>query len=299
MTNEPALKRGRIETDLIEMDYDEADVRGRTVRYVRTSRHSTKRTQTLFTKEPTTPIWIDTFKPDEVLFDVGANVGLYSVYAGAIAQARVCSFEPEALNYAELNKNIFVNGLHERVVGYCAAVSDEFSISKLFLGGFGIGYSHHDFGENRWKQDAKIGHRVVKQHDRPEQGSIAISLDQVVEAGAAPAPNHIKIDVDGFEWKVLKGAAVTLRRPELKTILLEVDYAIRENVALIADLEAEGWRFSRDQVRINQHEKATYEQVLDRRARGKGGQNYIFFKDDFYMDYFREFAEQFVPPNPL
>lgn len=293
------LKQGQIKTDLITLDYSELRVHGRQVKYVNTSHISVRRTETLLTKEPTTCPWIDTFRDGEVYFDVGANVGLYSIYAGAVRNARVFSFEPEALNYAELNKNIFVNGLHGQITGFCAAVSDEFSISKLHLGGFGVGYSHHDFGDNRWQGDKTIGSRTVKKEERHQQGSIAVSLDQVVKMGAAPAPNHIKIDVDGFEWKVLKGAQETLKNPSLKTVLLEVDYQIRENVALIDDMLAAGWKFSEDQVRINQHEKVPYEKIVSRRERGKGGQNYIFFRDDAYFDYFRNFAETFVPPHPI
>lgn len=298
-TLSPPLRRGQIKTDLIELDYSELTVHGRPVRYVNTSRHSVRRTETLLTKEPTTCPWIDTFKEGEVLFDVGANVGLYSIYAGAIKRARVFSFEPEALNYAELNKNIFVNGLHGQVTAYCAAVSDTFNVSALHLGGFGIGYSHHDFGENRWGGDKTIGNRTVKKAERHQQGSIAISLDQLFKSGAIPAPNHIKIDVDGFEWKVFQGAQETLKNPTLKTVLLEVDYEIRENVALIDQMLAAGWRFSEDQVRINQHEKVSYDKIVSRRSRGKGGQNYIFFKDDSYLDYFRKFADAFVPPHPI
>ena len=39
------------------------------------------RAETFFTKEPETIEWINTFKSDETLFDVGANIGLYSIYA--------------------------------------------------------------------------------------------------------------------------------------------------------------------------------------------------------------------------
>jgi FkbM family methyltransferase len=298
-TTTPKLKTGKIATDIIDLDYHEMTVDGRPLRYVISSRHGARRTETLFTKEPTTIPWLDTMKPGEVLFDVGANVGLYSIYAGAVRRARVFSFEPESLNYAELNKNIFVNNLHETVTAYCAAISDEPGISVLHLGGFAIGWSHHDFSEDKWVGDKSVGGHVVKQGQRHKQGSVAITLDQMVASGAAPSPHHIKIDVDGIEPRVIRGASKTLRSPGLKTVLLEVDYALPDNVALIKEFEDAGWRYSPDQVRINQHEKVPFEKIISRRSRGKGGQNYIFFKDDFYMDFFRDFAEKFVPPNPL
>ena len=63
--------------------------------------------RTLFSKEPITLAWIDTFKDGETLYDIGANVGMYTIYAAVMRKANVYAFEPEALNYAELNKNIF------------------------------------------------------------------------------------------------------------------------------------------------------------------------------------------------
>lgn len=47
------------------------------------------------------------------------------------------------------------------------------------------------------------------------QGSIGYSLDELIELNALPSPNHIKIDVDGIEHLVVKGARDTLASPEL------------------------------------------------------------------------------------
>lgn len=73
-------------------------------------------------------------------------------YAAKIAGARVYAFEPDAINYAELNKNIFVSGLHGQVTAYCMAMSDENRVDRLLLGGFAEGLSHHDFGEHTLKR---------------------------------------------------------------------------------------------------------------------------------------------------
>ena len=80
---------------------------------------------TIFSKEPTTIPWLEAIRADETLVDIGANIGLYSIYAAAYTGCRVYAFEPEALNYAELNKNVFVNDLHGRVSAFCIAMSDE------------------------------------------------------------------------------------------------------------------------------------------------------------------------------
>ena len=65
-------------------------------------------------KEPDTLDWIDThFKPGDTVFDIGANIGQYSLYAAKRLNhdIAILAFEPEALNFAKLNRNIVLNGL--------------------------------------------------------------------------------------------------------------------------------------------------------------------------------------------
>jgi FkbM family methyltransferase len=281
------------------MDYIEITFEGGGLSFVDTNRLSKKRVDGLFKKEPTTIVWMDSFEPNDVMFDVGANVGMYSVYAGKISGARVYSFEPESQNYAELNRNIFLNQLNERVTAYNLAASNKFEISTLYLSHFCPGYSHHDFGENRWTEDKLLGSQLVKRDERLQQGCVSIKLDDVVREGVFPQPHHIKVDVDGFEWKVIDGARETLSSPQLKTALIETDNSIAESVAIIDIMTSLGWKFSYDQMRVNQHEVMSEQDVKDRIQRGAGGQNIIYFKDDSYFDLFKRYADNFVPPNPL
>jgi FkbM family methyltransferase len=285
-------------TDSITLPVQELDVSGRIVRYVTTARGSQKRANTLLTKEPLTMPWIETFKQDEVYVDIGANVGMYAIYAGVIG-ARVFAFEPEALNYAELNKNIYVNDLHGRVTAYNMAITDVEEVSVLYLSAFSFAGSHHDFGENRWDSDRVIGGRHIVRDTRPQQGCVSFPLDALVQRGAIPPPNHIKIDVDGFEYKVARGAAQTFQLPELKTILLEVDFTLPKSVEIVQHLRNQGWKVSDHQLRINQHEYMAEGRIDSLMRKGKGGANFIFFKDDSYLAYFEEFARTFVPPHPL
>jgi FkbM family methyltransferase len=276
----------------------ELDVSGRIVRFVTTARQSMKRARTLLTKEPLTVPWIETMKPDEVYVDIGANVGTYAIYAGVVG-ARVFAFEPEALNYAELNKNIFVNDLHGRVTAYCMAITDEQDVSVLHLSTFTFAASHHDFGENWWKSDREIGGRLVERDKRLQQGCVSYSLDELVSRQVLPPPNHIKIDVDGFENKVVRGAANTLARPELKTVLLEVDFKIPESLQIVDHMRSQGWKVSNHQLRVNQHEYMPEGKIESLMSSRKGGANFIFFKDDSYYRFFEEFTHTFVPPNPV
>src|SRR5919106_6075149 len=67
------------------------------------------RVQSIYEKEPWTLEWIASFEPASILVDVGANVGMYTIWAAATRRARVYAFEPEAQNYATLNRNIMLN----------------------------------------------------------------------------------------------------------------------------------------------------------------------------------------------
>ena len=293
-----SITKRELTVDIITLPVEELDVSGRLVRYVATSRQSQKRIRSLLDKEPLTVPWIETFKPDEVVVDIGANVGMYAIYAGVVG-CRVFAFEPEALNYAELNKNIFVNDLHGRVTAYCMAITDEADVSVLHLSQFSYAGSHHDFGENWWVSDKLIGGRNIERDKRPQQGCVSFPLDELVARQVLPPPNHIKIDVDGFEYKVARGAAETFQRPELKTILLEVDFKIPKSLEIVSHLRQQGWKLSDHQLRINQHEYMPEGKIESLMSRGKGGANFIFFKDDQYFRFFEEFAQTFVPPNPV
>ena len=68
------------------------------------------RADTYATKEPETIEWMDRlFKSDEVMWDIGANIGLYSLYAARAKGLKVFAFEPESTNFARLNNNINLN----------------------------------------------------------------------------------------------------------------------------------------------------------------------------------------------
>lgn len=203
---------------------------------------STKwRVDTLFTKEPDTIEWIDGFKPGEVLIDIGANVGMYTIWAAKTRGIRVFAFEPESQNYALLYKNIVLNRLSEQVVAYCVALSDESVYSRLYLSQFQVGGSCHTFGE-------KLDHRLEPRESKFSQGCISTTLDHLVATGVVPMPDHIKIDVDGLEHKVLAGCRSLLADRRLKSILIEINTNLEQHRKIISDLKPLGFTYSDAQV---------------------------------------------------
>ena len=75
------------------------------------------RAELIFDKEPETIEWINNFGENCTFWDIGANVGIYSIYAASeINGANVIAFEPSIENYYLLNRNISENKLSKRVL---------------------------------------------------------------------------------------------------------------------------------------------------------------------------------------
>jgi len=157
---------------------------------------------TLRTKEPETIGWIDKFQPNSVLWDIGACVGTYSLYAG-IQGHKVLAFEPAAGNYHVLNQNILLNGLDGQVIGYCVALTDQTKLDALNFMSVRVGASHNQFG---------VEENVRGEPFRPgfKQGAIGYSIDYFVDRFQVQIPDYIKIDVDGIEESAIRGGRQNL-----------------------------------------------------------------------------------------
>lgn len=175
--------------------------------------HCKWRVDTLYTKEPDTIEWLKTMGPGDVLYDVGANIGLYSIFA-AKRGVTVYAFEPESQNYSVLCKNIVLNRL-ENCIAYPICLSDETRVDTLRLTQMIAGGSCHTFG-------ADVDYHGNEKSFSVSQGSVAFAMRDLVDFYGLKPPTHIKIDVDGFEHIVLAGAGYLLAG-EAKSILCEMD----------------------------------------------------------------------------
>jgi FkbM family methyltransferase len=229
------------------------------VLYATPNTHTQWRIESLFTKEPCTIEWIAGFKPDDVLVDVGANVGMYTVWAAKTRGVRVFSFEPESQNFALLNRNIVLNGLGDKVRAYCLALSDAAGVSELHLSEFVIGGSCHSFGE-------KVDFRHQPSVPAYSQGCMSARLDDLVASGTVPEPDHIKIDVDGFEPKVIRGARGVIEGRKLRSLLVEINQNLADHRQVVAELNARGF----------QHDPAQVAAAERREGAFKGCAEYVF-----------------------
>lgn len=131
--------------------------------------------------------FVHRLRPGDVVYDIGANVGLYTLAsARAITESgRVYAFEPMPRNLAYLREHVRVNRL-ENVQIVPAAVADTDGMLR-----FAEGDSPSEF------HASAVGEHTVR----------AVALDRWMEDVAARPPTHVKIDVEGAEDAVLRGGA--------------------------------------------------------------------------------------------
>jgi len=191
------------------------------------------RVQTLFTKEPDTIEWLAELDPGDVFVDVGANVGMYSIWAAKTAGARVFAFEPESQNFALLCQNALIN--RTDVMAFPFALSDENSFGPLFLSNFAAGGSCHTYGD-------AVTYKGTEMRPSFVQGSCAVRLDMLVEKEVIPQPDVVKIDVDGLEHRVIAGAMGCLAK--VRSVLIEIDTGRGDHQSLVGRMEDMGFRWN-------------------------------------------------------
>jgi FkbM family methyltransferase len=172
------------------------------------------RADTFSTKEPETLEWIDGIPPGSVVWDIGANVGLYSCYAAKARGCRVFAFEPSVFNLEILARNIFLNQITDRVTIIPLPLAEEMVVNKLNMTTTHWGGALSTFGQD-YGHDGKPALKVF------EFATIGLSMVDAVALLKIPQPDYIKMDVDGIEHLILKGGLPILRG--VKGALIEIN----------------------------------------------------------------------------
>jgi len=211
----PMGRYGRLKTRLMVAEnlVQVIDVGGMKF-YSPTARSTHDTNAVLDDAEPETIRWLDTLPEGDVLWDIGANVGAFTMYAAVRRGLRVVAFEPGAASFAVLTRNIELNGLAGRADAYCVALADDTRLDYLHMANTGPGHSMHAFGTND-TVDGPIS-PVFR------QAVPGFTADRFQEMFNAPKPQHIKLDVDSIELAVLHGAEHLLR-DSVQSLLVEVD----------------------------------------------------------------------------
>jgi FkbM family methyltransferase len=196
-----------------KLDYDQADI------YLKVTTKSENFRLRACAKEPFTIDWIHRHVgAGDVLYDIGANIGVYSLVAAKKpgGPARVFSFEASYASIAALCTNIAVNDVTAHVTPLPVALSDRTAMNVFNLRDLEPGAARHTLGD-----DEPLDGPAVFQ-----QPVMMFRLDDVVDRFGLPLPNHIKLDVDGGELAVLDGASRTLASPTLRSLLVEVSSSL-------------------------------------------------------------------------
>jgi FkbM family methyltransferase len=172
------------------------------------------RISTFASKEPETLDWIDAIPEGSVLWDVGANIGLYTIYAAKARNCHVFAFEPSVFNLELLARNIFINSLQRQVSIVPIALSDKVGSNMFKMSNTNLGGALSTFGES-FDQNGNIMNEVF------EYQTIGVSMNDAVRLLEIPTPNYIKIDVDGIEHFILRGGANVLNKVD--SVLIEIN----------------------------------------------------------------------------
>ena len=218
------------------------------------------RAETLFTKEPETIAWIDfCSKENGTLFDIGANIGAYSIYAAHINNnLNVFSFEPVLNNYSTLVKNKTLNKL-DNLTTFQMALSSTSKLETLYISDERVGNSGAQIG-------APINERGENFVPSSKETLFCLSLDVMVEEFGFTIPNFIKIDVDGHEIDILQGGLKTLGEPELKSILIECNGGESKN-KIDTLLESKGFSLDERFNNLKNHSSKRRENDVENVAR--------------------------------
>lgn len=170
-------------------------------------------------KEPDTLEWIDSIGKDSVIWDIGANVGVYSIYAAKRKNAKVWAFEPSFFNLEMLARNINLNGLQDQIKILPLALNNRIGFSQMRHSTISWGGALSTF-EKDYGYDGKKLKEIFS------YSTFGVNLDFIRKSSGIPFPDYIKLDVDGIEHLILEGGVRVLRKA--KEILVEVNEGFEE-----------------------------------------------------------------------
>jgi FkbM family methyltransferase len=234
-----STKIGRIANEVIVKDVMnrtyEVEYQGIHMNFTVPNRLNRFRAESFATKEPETLEWLETIPEGCTLWDVGANVGLYSIYAAKKKNCLVIAFEPSIFNLELLARNLFLNNLQNQVSIAPFALSDNLGTSLMRMTTTEWGGALSTFGKNiGWDGDT-IQNIFSFQ-------TFGVSMDQVVTILNYPQPDFIKMDVDGIEHFILENGPKVLSK--VQGILVEINDDFKEQAIITKEvLESAGLTF--------------------------------------------------------
>lgn len=181
------------------------EVDGTSATFTVTEREEYIRVRSVVSEEQVLKTLMDRIEPDDVVFDVGANIGMFACFAGRVLESgRVIGFEPEPTNRRRAIQNLLQNADDVEFSVYSGALFDSDGKTELQVAG-GLGTGTHSL----------ISHTGEDTVTVPTQRAETLIDDQ-----GYPIPDVVKVDVEGAEFRVLDGFGRYLS--EVGTVICEV-----------------------------------------------------------------------------
>jgi len=140
-------------------------------------------------------------------------------------------------------ENILINNLNGFILPFPIGLSNKNELTNLNLSEFVVASSHHTVGE--YGLDHNSLKKITNKH---KQGIFSTTLDDLHFNWKLPFPDHIKIDVDGIEHKIIEGGSKTLNNSQLKSILIEINSNRKEDKKIIDKLKHYKFLYDEKQV---------------------------------------------------
>jgi FkbM family methyltransferase len=169
--------------------------------------------------------------PGAVFYDIGANVGFYSLLASRlIAPGKVIAFEPLPINVSYLRRHLDLNRCRNVEVLEVAACDQE--------------------GEANFEQEATLSMGRLD-----NQGNLRVrtsSLDALLHGQEIPPPNYVKMDIEGAEFRALLGAEECFRKYKPTLFLATHGRDVHENCCKLL----RSWNFRLEPIRQQSDDRA-------------------------------------------
>jgi FkbM family methyltransferase len=191
------------------------------------------RVDTYFSKEPETLEWIDSFKEKEnlIFWDIGANIGLYSIYNSLKhPKSSTIAFEPSSSNLRVLTRNISINNLEKNIKVVTTPLTNKKNIfQEMKESQFVEGGALNSFGE-KFDFEGKEFKPTMKYN------LLGTTMNYFIENSILDIPDYIKIDVDGIEHLILEGGDKFLNNEKVKSLSIEINENFKEQYDEVLNL---------------------------------------------------------------
>lgn len=199
--------------------YKKITILGKDIKFFTPNNITNWRVDSFFNKEPETLKWIDSFdKKKKIIFwDIGANIGLYSIYNSLKNKnSKTISFEPSTSNLRVLSRNISINDFKNINIMPIALTNKQNKFLIMKESQFTYGGSLNSYGE-------KYNFEGKNFLSNMNYSLFGTSVNYLLKEKMLEVPDYIKIDVDGIEHLILEGANKYLKNKKIKSILVEIN----------------------------------------------------------------------------